>query len=690
MSTTPTRLPVPSEKPQDLKFNSGKIDEFVTSLQREYEDRFGNKHYTIEGLRWVAQQAIAAFGYITLKSFQLGVPLPNNELALPNQVLQDETDGEYYRWDGAFPKVVPAGSTPAITGGIGIGAWVGVGDASLRGSIAVNFDSVEEMRGSKNLLVGMSYSLQQYYSTVTGIGGGVFYLDPDDATSADNAGTVIVNAAGQRLKRQHGGVCRWADFGIIPSVLSSVTKSRIEAAWSWGLSIGITEYETVLNGEVTIPDSIVFNVPSTFSDGEINILATGTHKFAFTPSLGVLTTLFDIQGTTVPVNIEFAFDNTGMGRYPDTGTRFTALRHRQNNSKVKIIGKNNYGWGVFTSGNDVDIWADGYNCDGQKLTNDAAGWDNYGDLVYITGQRVNVVHVKAITTQGGRGGVIYENNASGIISSGYIEGYDRGLHVEAPSNNTAVVIANNVTFKNCNTSVLAYHRNGSDLSGNMLVSLDGCISNYQQQISQRANTGFTIGHLMISGLKCTVKTNNCRYMKGADRIQLLNGGAWFSTADWMAADAGGIALPYARAVVISGLQATDNTSLFDAGTSFNISDSTWGGSINITAGFSSRISHCTLTKAAGQANSGQIILSSSSARTEIRNVTFQTPVSWAIDNTQTKNKADCPIIERVVVENSNAAATMTLLKAAETQFNNRYLRGMPSYVTSAGAWVEYV
>lgn len=135
MSTTPTRLPVPSEKPQDLKFNSGKIDEFVTSLQREYEDRFGNKHYTIEGLRWVAQKAIAAFGYITLKSFQLGAPLPNNALTLPNQVLQDETDGEYYRWDGAFPKVVPAGSTPDSTGGKGIGAWVGVGDASLRASI---------------------------------------------------------------------------------------------------------------------------------------------------------------------------------------------------------------------------------------------------------------------------------------------------------------------------------------------------------------------------------------------------------------------------------------------------------------------------------------------------------------------------------------------------------------------------
>ncbi|EMX5164495.1 hypothetical protein AAHD26_004063, partial [Citrobacter freundii] len=135
MSTTPTNLPVPSEKPQDLKFNAGKIDEFVTSIAKQYIDRFGHAHYTIEGLRWVAQQAISAFGYITLKSFQLGAPLPNNELTLPNQVLQDESDGEYYRWDGVFPKQVPAGSTPQSTGGKGVGAWLSVGDAPLRGEL---------------------------------------------------------------------------------------------------------------------------------------------------------------------------------------------------------------------------------------------------------------------------------------------------------------------------------------------------------------------------------------------------------------------------------------------------------------------------------------------------------------------------------------------------------------------------
>lgn len=165
-------MPVPSESPRDLKFNAGKIDEFVTSLQREYEDRFGKKHYTIEGLRWVAQNAISAFGYITLKSFQLGAPLPNNELTLPNQVLQDDTDGEYYRWDGSFPKQVLPGSTPEPKGE---GAWLSVGDSSLRANL-----------GSHNppgaSLIGLPYGT---------VNDAIKYLTPymfgaSDAIDADN------------------------------------------------------------------------------------------------------------------------------------------------------------------------------------------------------------------------------------------------------------------------------------------------------------------------------------------------------------------------------------------------------------------------------------------------------------------------------------------------------------------------
>lgn len=136
MATTPTNLPVPSESPRDLKFNAGKIDEFATSLALQYIDRFGNAHYTIEGLRKLAEQAISAFGWITVDSFQEGATL-----TLPNQVLRwklPDGDGEYYRWDGAFPKVVDQDSTPSTSGGIGPGSWVSVGDAALRSMLAAS------------------------------------------------------------------------------------------------------------------------------------------------------------------------------------------------------------------------------------------------------------------------------------------------------------------------------------------------------------------------------------------------------------------------------------------------------------------------------------------------------------------------------------------------------------------------
>lgn len=127
MSTIPTQNPVPSEAAKDLKFNSGKIDEFVTSMKNKYIDRFGQEHFTIEGLRWVAQQAISQFGYITLDSFQKGA-----EITLPNQVLRDEATGEYYRWDGALPKIVPVDSNPDSSGGVGVGKWISVGDSAIR------------------------------------------------------------------------------------------------------------------------------------------------------------------------------------------------------------------------------------------------------------------------------------------------------------------------------------------------------------------------------------------------------------------------------------------------------------------------------------------------------------------------------------------------------------------------------
>lgn len=251
MSTTPTNLPVPSEKPQDLKFNAGKIDEFVTSMAKQYIDRFGHAHYTIEGLRWVAQQAIAAFGYITLDSFEDG-----NTLTLPNQVLRLEATGEYYRWDGVFPKDVPAGSTPDSTGGIGTGAWLSVGDATLRSDLSKNtgaglsgtssgntvqeeldkiklkFNSFAAMRSSTAAIIGDYAYLLGWHAGYHGYGWGVFEC-VDKTGLTDDGGTIAV-AATYAWKRI-SGPGNATEFGVVPNAGNGFdNKAYILAAASKG------------------------------------------------------------------------------------------------------------------------------------------------------------------------------------------------------------------------------------------------------------------------------------------------------------------------------------------------------------------------------------------------------------------------------------------------------------------------
>ena len=47
--------------------------------------------------------------------------------------ISDGGDGNYYAWKGTLPKTIPAGSTPASTGGVSSAGWVAFGDITVRG-----------------------------------------------------------------------------------------------------------------------------------------------------------------------------------------------------------------------------------------------------------------------------------------------------------------------------------------------------------------------------------------------------------------------------------------------------------------------------------------------------------------------------------------------------------------------------
>lgn len=75
----------------------------------------------------IVNDAISKMGFVTIDSFELGATITQR-----NQALRHTADGKLYRWAGNLPKVVPASSTPANSGGIGTDAWLEVSDTTLR------------------------------------------------------------------------------------------------------------------------------------------------------------------------------------------------------------------------------------------------------------------------------------------------------------------------------------------------------------------------------------------------------------------------------------------------------------------------------------------------------------------------------------------------------------------------------
>ncbi|HBR2052478.1 TPA: hypothetical protein L9M74_003294 [Klebsiella pneumoniae] len=88
------------------------------------------------------------------------------------EVLLWEYTDEYWRWDGAMPKIVLPGSTPATSGGTGKGKWIDVTDATLR----ANLGSGEEGMGSALLMHHTGKSVAEYLDLYLAT---VFFITPE-------------------------------------------------------------------------------------------------------------------------------------------------------------------------------------------------------------------------------------------------------------------------------------------------------------------------------------------------------------------------------------------------------------------------------------------------------------------------------------------------------------------------------
>jgi len=242
MATQPTNLPVPSESPRDLKFNAGKIDEFVTSQEHKYTDRFGNQHYTIEGVNELAIEAIQSLGFVAIDSFQEGATITSLNQALRWKL--PDGDGNYYRWDGAYPKVVPAGSTPSNSGGVGKGKWLSIGDGSAQQIIS--YEGVKHtQKGGFTTGVTLFNPTDVVVDAVTG--WFYSYLGSFPHTiSAGESFDANWKALGNLSGFPYNHIQNWTNSGV-------TTERALTAAFNTGLEVDITGASIATTTDYTAP-----------------------------------------------------------------------------------------------------------------------------------------------------------------------------------------------------------------------------------------------------------------------------------------------------------------------------------------------------------------------------------------------------------------------------------------------------
>lgn len=174
----------------------------TVDLAKEYADAAGssagNAKDSEDEARRIAEdiKSSGKIGYITRRSFEKGF-----NVTKWNEVLLWEEDGDYYRWDGTLPNNVPAGSTPESSGGIGLGAWVSVGDASLRGAITETTKKyttfTDAINSTIDPVIGCVITGGRFSNND---GGGGIYVRSGTGTAGDtDGGSYFVTPDGSRF-----------------------------------------------------------------------------------------------------------------------------------------------------------------------------------------------------------------------------------------------------------------------------------------------------------------------------------------------------------------------------------------------------------------------------------------------------------------------------------------------------------
>jgi len=151
--------------------------------------------------------------------------------------------------------------------------------------------------------------------TTPGIGGGDFFFDASDTTSADNDGTIIVTPGDKRWKRPLGDMFLAEWFGVDKSLadnISAIIKAydAAEAARYDALWLPTNGGELTITDTIPLKRGVAIRGGSTIDDQSGTVIKRADNMDApvlatpkwFTPTLDVDTHYFVIEGITINGN----------------------------------------------------------------------------------------------------------------------------------------------------------------------------------------------------------------------------------------------------------------------------------------------------------------------------------------------------------------------------------------------------